>query len=247
MLNPELLHILRKLSNPALLVGAELSASSGLPNFYEHPNYRPGLNLAGFELNPAITWGLQDHIETTINKATHSVAHIAIAELSNIFPNLTIYTTDIDSFLLKAGCRATIHALYGQIDSYQCQTNSSLQLQPSGLYIPEPCSINSQFDLKQRLCLKCGGNLRRRLVLDGEPLYGLEEATQVFEQTDGLFVIGINSKVFPANQLVSIAARRRIPILELGENPAIQFTAAFSIRGPISQTLPQLVQALQQV
>jgi NAD-dependent deacetylase len=240
---PEITNIFKQITHPVILIGSELADTSQLPNFAEDPNYRPAFNAQAYALNPSIAWGLQEHILHRVQQAKPSRAHFAIHQLSTLFKAARLYSLTIDDLLQQAGCQQ-VQGLYGNIAEFRCSLNTSMQIKSSGLFMPEACSENPNYDLQSKICLKCGSPLRFNLVMEGEPLQGLEEAGNFIAQADGLIVIGTNPKQFPANQIIPVATSRRIPLIEFSKKPGIQFTASCPQPGELTQTLPDFVQAL---
>jgi len=247
--NEELLDCIRKAQHVVVFTGAGVSAESGIPTFRDA---QTGLwteydaeTLAspeGFRADPALVWGWYEWRRMRALHAQPNLAHLAIAELAERVPRLTLVTQNVDDLHERAGSDNPIH-LHGSLNSPRCfvcarhyDYSSGIPDEPEGGRRLEPPS-----------CAHCGGYIRPGVVWFGEslPEKAWQAAQQATQNCDLLFSIGTSSMVWPAAQLPETAARHGAIIVQINPEPtALDCTARFNLRGKAGDILPALLQAM---
>ena len=142
--------------------GAGISAESGIPTFRGKEGIWNKLKpeeLASFDAflrNPELVWEWYNHRKKIIHQSQPNPGHIAIAEMQNIFPDVTVVTQNIDNLHRRAGSK-TIYELHGNIERNFC--------------IKCKTFYNEELDFSKGIpkC-KCGGLIRPDVVWFGEYL-----------------------------------------------------------------------------
>ena len=105
--------------------GAGISAESGIPTFRGKEGIWNKLKpeeLASFDAflrNPELVWEWYNHRKIIIHQSQPNAGHIAIAEMQNIFSDVTVVTQNIDNLHRRAGSK-TIYELHGNIERNFC-------------------------------------------------------------------------------------------------------------------------------
>lgn len=200
------------------ITGAGISADSGLPTYrgvgglYNSEKTAEGLSieeaLSGqvFAIRPDITWKYIAQIEENCRGARPNAAHLAIAELQQIFSRVMVFTQNIDGLHRQAGSSEVIE-IHGNLQELMCtrcafeETVADL----SGREMPP-------------FCPACGSVLRPKVVLFGEALPGaaMDRFLDALDSGfDMVFTIG-TSGVFPyISEPVVWAAQAGIPTVEI--------------------------------
>ena len=105
--------------------GAGISAESGIPTFRGKDGIWNKLkpeelaNFDAFMRNPEMVWEWYSHRKQIIHQSKPNKAHIAIAEMQDLFNEVTVVTQNIDNFHRRAGSR-TVYELHGNIERNYC-------------------------------------------------------------------------------------------------------------------------------
>lgn len=196
-----LVEALRAAKHVAVLTGAGVSAESGIPTFREAltglwAEYRPE-ELAtpqGFARNPDRVWAWYRERRLAVRKAQPNPGHVALAELEQLVPQLTLVTQNIDGLHARAGSPDVVE-LHGNITRVKC----SAELVPVDDY-PDTETAPP--------CPQCGAPLRPDVVWFGEvlPSDAVERAWDAAEQCDLFLSVGTSNLVEPAASLPWMAA-----------------------------------------
>jgi NAD-dependent deacetylase len=237
---PEALcQILRDARHVCILTGAGVSAESGVPTFRDAQDglwaqYAPQ-DLAtpdAFLINPALIWRWYRWRRELVNSAMPNSGHYAIASLSELVPQLTLVTQNVDNLHQRAGSRNVIE-FHGNLFNDRCFADGSLHIADESLEIP--------------VCPDCGGNLRPGVVWFGEaiPESALHESCSAATDCDVFLSIGTSSQVYPAAGLANLAKDNGATVVEI--NPEPTMLAAdfdFAIAGKSGVVLPELLESL---
>ncbi|HVO33502.1 MAG TPA: NAD-dependent deacylase [Elusimicrobiota bacterium] len=250
-----------------VLTGAGISAESGLRTFrdagglWEDHAVEQVATPEGFEADPKLVWRFYNARRLAANVATPNPAHLALARLEvgrnhqrNRRPRLaegngngngngngsghskpkspvTILTQNIDGLHQQAGSHSVVE-LHGSTWKVQC----------TGCGI-----VSSDFPIELPIlphCEECGALLRPHVVWFGEPLEEdvLRQAEAAVVGCDVFLVVGTSAVVQPAASYPFMAARRKIPVIEINLEPtAVSAIAEISLIGKAGEILPQLV------
>lgn len=203
------------------ITGAGISADSGLPTYrgvgglYDSEITAEGLRieeaLSGevFAMHPDITWKYLIQIEENCRGAQPNAAHRAIAMLQHHLDRVMVFTQNVDGLHRAAGSTDIVE-IHGNLQALVCTVCAH----------EEVAGDMGNREIPPR-CPSCGGVLRPKVVLFGEPLpeEELDRFIDAFQEGfDMVFSIGTSS-IFPyIVQPVVFAASSGIPTVEI--NPA---------------------------
>ena len=250
VIDGQLLDCIGQAEHVVVFTGAGVSAESGIPTFRDA---QTGLwteydaaTLAspeGFLADPALVWGWYEWRRMKVLQAKPNPAHLAIAELAEMVPRLTLVTQNVDDLHERAGSDNPIH-LHGRLHRPRCFACAKPFDYPPG--IPEEPEGGRR--LEPPRCVHCGEYIRPGVVWFGEslPEKAWQAAQQAAHYCDLLFSIGTSSLVWPAAQLPETAARNGAAIVQINPEPtALDRTARFNLRGKAGDILPALLEALR--
>jgi NAD-dependent deacetylase len=221
--------------------GAGISAESGIPTFRGKDGIWNKLkpeelaNFGAFIRNPEMVWEWYSHRKKIIHESQPNPGHKAIAEMQNLFDNVTVVTQNIDNLHRRAGSK-TIYELHGNIERnycIQCKTFYNEELPWQGK-IPK--------------CTKCGGLIRPDIVWFGEylPPDQFKASEKASRDCDVFFVVGTSAVVFPAASLIYIARDSGAYIVEVNiEETEISYLADKSFYGEAGKVLPLISERLR--
>ena len=244
--DPALLKALREAQHVAILTGAGISAESGIPTFRDKltglwERYDPAelATPAAFEHDAALVWGWYEWRRMMVLRAQPNAAHRAIATLSELVPQLTLVTQNVDDLHERAGSRGLLH-LHGELARPYCEACRNVYRLPDG--IPDLPAGGKRIPPPQ--CASCGGRVRPGVVWFGEGLPELtwHAAVTASSGCDAFIIVGTSAVVQPAASLVHKAAAAGA--LNIQVNPGItgiEDAVSFSLRGPAGDILPSLV------
>jgi NAD-dependent deacetylase len=236
-LPPALISVLRSSSHTVVLTGSGISAESGVPTFREA---QAGLwgrfdpqELAtpeAFERDPGLVWDWYAWRRKLVAQAAPNPGHLAIAEMQDLFQNLTLVTQNVDGLHQSAGSRDVIE-LHGNIRRTRCSVEGDEveDYEESG---------------SPPVCPSCGAPLRPDVVWFGEmlPPGVLETASGAARRADLFLSVGTSSLVYPAAALPYEALESGATLVEINpsETPLTPH-ADYALRGPAGDVLPRLI------
>jgi NAD-dependent deacetylase len=226
----------------AVLTGAGVSAESGLPTFRGADGLWDGNrpeDLAtpeAFARDPVKVWRFYEWRREKVRAAKPNAAHVALATLEAMLPQMTLITQNVDELHRAAGSRNPIE-LHGSIMRDRCSG--------CGVVTPEP---GAPFPELPPLCRRCGARLRPDVVWFGEmlPERAWRDAEDAALSSGVFLVVGTSAVVAPASSLGLIAARAGSRVFEINpEATPIAPLAEGSFRTSASEVLPEIVRALE--
>jgi NAD-dependent deacetylase len=240
--------ILGRSQHVVALVGAGLSAESGIPTYrgtgglwtkFGEPTI-DGWDL--FSVDPAEWWkqaldstAATSEFSRAIDAAEPNAGHLAMAELERMGRLRHIITQNIDDLHRRAGSQG-ITEIHGNRFLARCMNCCHRQrLDAVSLERLPP------------LCLECGGVLKNDTVMFGEPIPedALRSCYLHASLADAFMVVGTSAVVYPAAQFPIMAKRRGAPLIEVNpEETAMSDVADVVIRAPAGESLPRLVELL---
>ncbi len=239
---PTLFQKLQSAHHIAVLTGAGISAESGVPTFREAQTglwakYDPQ-ELAtpqAFQRNPKLVWDWYTWRRGLISKAVPNPGHLALVELAEIVPKLTLITQNVDGLHQRAGSQDVI-ALHGNIMETKCFAHEHLAGSwPESDEVPPRCSI-------------CNSLLRPNVVWFGEnlPAHTLQTAVQAAQSCDLFLSIGTSGLVHPAASLPLMAIENGAATVEINpQETLLTRWMEFVLTGPAGELLPLLVTRLK--
>lgn len=231
------------------LVGAGISAESGIPTFRGPDGLwtkfgEPTMDgWEQFNRDPESWWkaalerrNQNSEFSQAIEAALPNAGHIAMARLEEMGRLAHIITQNIDNLHQRAGSRA-ITEIHGNRFKVRCMNcgNRGLLEQVSLASLPP-------------LCLDCGGVLKNDTVMFGEPIPSdaLRECYVQAATADLFLVIGTSAVVYPAAEFPVMAKRRGAPLMEINpEETALSGLADVVVRAPAGQALSAIVTGLE--
>jgi len=221
-----------------VLTGAGVSAESGVPTFRDAQTglwakYRPEdlATPSAFRRNPRLVWEWYDWRRKLVAEAKPNPAHVALAEMENLFPHFHLVTQNVDGLHQRAGSRNVIE-LHGNITRTKCfDEDTIISTWAHAGDIPPKCP-------------NCGGLLRPDVVWFEEPMpeAEMELALRASMTCDVFLSIGTSTVVYPAASLPFQALRSGATIVEINPQPT-PFTdqAHFVLAGAAGAVLPELL------
>jgi len=233
---------LQAASHVAVLTGAGISAESGVPTFRQAQTglwaqYDPQ-ELAtpqAFQQNPKLVWEWYAWRRQLVSDAVPNAGHLALVELQNMLPKLTLITQNVDGLHQRAGSQAVI-ALHGNIMETKCFAhNHKVEKWAEDGRLPPKCPI-------------CGSLLRPNVVWFGEslPAAALQTAVQATQSCDLFLTIGTSALVHPAASLPSLAIENGATAVEINLQPtAITAQMDFVLSGAAGEVVPAVVEKMK--
>jgi NAD-dependent deacetylase len=234
------LNKLKESKKIVFFTGAGISAESGIPTFRGKDGIwnklRPEelANFNAFMRNPQMVWEWYNHRKKIIHESEPNAGHLAIAEMQDLFEEVTVVTQNIDNLHRRAGSKK-IFELHGNIERNFCVNCKTF--------------YNEELDFSEGVpkC-KCGGLIRPDVVWFGEYLpedqfSGGEKAAQ---NSDMFFVVGTSAVVYPAAGLVYTAKRGGSFIVEVNiEETEVSSACDASYYGEAGKILPSIVEQIK--
>ena len=230
----------------AVLSGAGISAESGVPTFrdrqtglWEQYDAAELATPAAFQRDPALVWGWYEWRRAIVLRAAPNAAHAALADMTDLVPQLTLVTQNVDDLHERAGSRNVLH-LHGELAHPFCETCQRSYTHLEG--IPDVPSGGARIDPPR--CAGCGGRIRPGVVWFGESLPELTwtAAHELTRQCDVFLCCGTSAIVQPAASLARIAMDAGATTIQVNPNPTdLDASVTATLRGPAGSVLPQLV------
>jgi NAD-dependent deacetylase len=235
-----LINKLQEADSVVFFTGAGISAESGIPTFRGKDGIWNKLkpeelaNFDAFLKNPEMVWEWYSHRKQIIHGSKPNNAHIAIAEMQNLFREVTVVTQNIDNFHRRAGSK-TVYELHGNIERNYC--------------IDCKTFYNGELPMQGKIpkCTRCGGLIRPDIVWFGEylPQDQFTAAEKAARDCDIFFVVGTSAVVYPAASLIYVARESGAYIIEVNiEETSISYQMDRSFFGEAGKVLPLIKEAL---
>jgi NAD-dependent deacetylase len=230
---------LRDAVHVCVLTGAGVSAESGVPTFRDAQQglwaeYDP-LQLAtpeAFAENPALVWQWYAWRRKLVAEVEPNPGHIALAQLADIVPHLTLVTQNVDGLHQRAGSEDVIE-FHGNIFANRC--------------FDEGCVVESVGDGEPPRCPGCGGFVRPGVVWFGEaiPEQARDASFAAAAGCDIFLSVGTSALVYPAAGLIEIARENGAVTVEINPEPTMQAaTFDFVLADTSGSVLPKLLESL---
>lgn len=240
--------LLRRSRHAVALVGAGLSAESGIPTYrgsggvwtkFGEPTI-DGWDL--FQDDPEAWWrhAIEHKVggsefSAAIDQAVPNPGHYALADLEHMGRLAHVITQNIDNLHQVAGSRhvTEIHGNRFKVRCMECGARDRLET----------------IDLERLppLCPECGGVYKNDTVMFGEPIPrdALDECYRQALAADLFLTVGTSAVVYPAADFPVMAKRRGAPLIEINpEETPLSEIADVVIRAPAGLALPALVDLL---
>jgi len=201
--------LLRNAHAAVAFTGAGISTPSGIPDFrspgsglWEHYDPFEVASLSAFKHHPERFFDWIRPLTGAARAAQPNRAHRGLADLEKAGLIRAVITQNIDNLHQKAGSRKVIE-LHGSAQSAHCL---SCGRQYGEDWLSEEILTKDSYPH----CTVCNGVIKPDVVLFEEmlPAQAWNEAQQLCEKADVIFVIGSSLGVAPANYLPESGLRR---------------------------------------
>jgi NAD-dependent deacetylase len=225
------------------LSGAGISRESGVPTFreageglWEKVPMEEVATPEALRRNPLRVWEFYEMRRENMKSVDPNPGHYALAQMDDLFDELTVVTQNIDGLHQRAGSRDVIE-VHGSLWRVRCVDDCGHEVDPfphPAPEIPPPC--------------RCGSTLRPAVVLFGEnlPIVEFERARRAALECDVGMSLGTSSVVWPAAGIPLVAKEGGAFVIEVNPEET-ELTAHFdvSLRGPTGDILPRLLEAVR--
>lgn len=208
--------MVREAESVAVLSGAGVSTSSGIPDF-RGPNgiYRrkydvdPEMifDIDFFSRDPSFFYKFHREFLEALEEVSPSYTHKFLAALEREGRLKGIVTQNIDALHHKAGSQKVLE-IHGGVWKSTCLS--------CGKSYDYETSRKKTMEEEIPHCEKCGGVIKPDIVFFGENVKHLAESRSIISQADLLFVLGSSLTVVPAALLPSCCTGR-IVVVNKGE------------------------------
>jgi NAD-dependent deacetylase len=231
------------------LVGAGLSAESGVPTFrgpdglwtkHGEPDLR---DYDRFREDPAKWWEMRiartsqfSEMIEALDRAIPNEGHFALKDMEEDGFLAHIITQNIDNLHQVAGSRSIteIHGNRTKLRCIECNERFPMEEFPMDELPPH--------------CPDCGGIVKGDTVMFGEPIPrdALDECIEQTWQCDCMLLIGTSAVVYPAAGFPMDVKGKGGTLIEVNPNEtALTPYADVILRAPSGEALPQVVQRLR--
>ncbi|MDD2597929.1 MAG: NAD-dependent deacylase [Kiritimatiellae bacterium] len=234
----QLIELLRNADSIAVLTGAGISTSSGIPDFrsagglYADERNINVFDLGTFHREPTLYYNFARKFYPLVRQAQPNAAHHKLAEWLKRDKRVTIITQNIDDYHQRAGS-APVHTVHGTFITSICTTCNKVVQTEELLPVIErgelPCCI-------------CGGIYKPEVTFFGEMLPEQEwnASMTAISGSDLLLVIGTSLTVYPAASLPS-CRKPRTPLVIINRDPTpLDQEAAIVINQDICEVMEAL-------
>ncbi len=232
------------------LVGAGLSAESGIPTFRGAGGLwtrvgEPSVNdYQRFLRDPVGWWKNQldpdadparAEFREAIDRAEPNAGHYALVKMERMGILKMTITQNVDDLHARAGSNNLVE-IHGNRSKARCVVCESRWPRDAFDYETLP-----------PICPECGGLVKADTVMFGEPIppSALDACFRETAMCDCMIVCGTSATVFPAASFPRIVKENGGAIVELNPNPTpISAVADVVLRGPSGEFLPEVAERL---
>jgi len=237
----------RRLSRARRVVafsGAGVSAESGVPTFreagglWEQHRIEDVATPEALRRNPRKVWEFYEMRRQNMQSVEPNPGHVAIAEMEELFDDVTVVTQNIDGLHQRAGSKRVLE-VHGSLWKARCLAGCGCAVDPfpfPARELPPPCA--------------CGSVLRPEVVLFGEvlPADVFREAEERASRADVVLVVGTSSVVWPAAGIPLVAQEAGATVIEINpERTELTDRFDLSLRGASGSILPQLLARVREL
>ncbi|MBD3255514.1 MAG: NAD-dependent protein deacylase [Candidatus Lokiarchaeota archaeon] len=238
-------NIINKSKNIVVFTGAGISTESGIADFRSEDGlwskYDPSVyaTYTSFLRRPELFWEMHRELEIILEKAKPNPAHKAIAKLEKMGKVRAIITQNIDTLHEQAGSGkygAKIYHLHGTSGVLHC-VSCHKELSNDAI------DTNS---VEFPVC-ECGGFIKPKVVLFGEPLPAntLDTAMMACRDCDCLIMVGSSLVVSPANFMPSFAKNNGAQAIFINkDSTAMDHIADVFLKGKAGEIFNKLIEKI---
>ena len=229
--------LLARAGHVAVLTGAGVSAESGIPTFRGLGGLWQGrdpMTLAtpeAFAADPGLVWEFYNWRRALVARAEPNPAHLALVELADRVPRLSLITQNVDRLHQRAGSRDVLE-LHGNLGDVRCTGCGTTDDRWGEALPPLP------------RCDACGALVRPAVVWFGESLPGdvWLAAESAVRTADLVLVVGTSAVVYPAAGLIATGRRAGAAVIEVNLEPTpASGSVDIGLYGKAGEILPRLV------
>ncbi len=243
--------IIRDSQHLVALVGAGLSAESGIPTFRGAGGLwtrlgEPSWNGYQDLLRDPVGWWqnqldpdsdpARTEFRAAIDAAEPNAGHNALVDLERMGILKMTITQNVDNLHVRAGSTRLVE-IHGNRTKVRCIGCESRWPRETFDYLDLP-----------PLCPECGGLVKGDTVMFGEPIPPsvLEACFEATDRSDCMIVCGTSATVYPAAAFPQAVSERGGFVIEANPNPTpLSLLADVALRGPTGTVLPQIVERLR--
>lgn len=234
----EAARVLRDARCIVVLTGAGISVESGIPDFrsegglWERFPPEDYATVEALHRDPDRVWEFFRELGRGLAAPEPNPAHRALARLERDGRIDAIVTQNIDGLHHRAGSKRIVE-VHGSHRELRCERCARREPFVAAYLEPGPAPT----------CDGCGGLLRPDVVLFGESVEAMDDAAELVEACDCLWVIGTSALVYPVAGLPALASTRGSTVIDCNiESSGIP--GAVEVRGAAGSTVPRLAAAV---
>lgn len=249
------------------LVGAGLSAESGVPTFrgkegywvVGSENYHPQemATKAMFDKKFMEVWKWYLYRISEAEKVSPNPGHYALVHFENLLKKFALISQNVDGLNLRAGSSVKrFYPIHGDLNFMRCslECTSNLYYLPIELKARKTKEDLTEQELVLLKCPSCGALTRPHILwfdeYYNEAFYKFNSVQQIALQTDVLISIGTTGTTNLPNQVFATALHNGAIIVDINieENPFSEalknYKNGFSLVGKSGELLPLLYQEI---
>ncbi|MEH0154106.1 Sir2 family NAD-dependent protein deacetylase [Limibacter armeniacum] len=255
----------------SFLVGAGLSAESGIPTFrgkdgfwkVGSKNYQPEEigTYRMFCLNSEEVWKWFLFRKTICKNAQPNEGHLALVEIEDLLNDqFALITQNVDGLHKKAGnSLERTYYVHGDLDFVRCgdECTSNLYPFPQGISDKKRGDRITEQEQKLLKCPNCGEDLRPHVLwfdeTYNEKYYKFQTVRDIADNTALLFIIGTSGATYLPTEFVDRVSffNGGIVDINLDDNNFTEFIKSYDkgylVRDSSSQVLPKIVELMKKM
>mgnify|MGYP000515931775 CR=1 FL=1 len=270
MSQPDVIALLKKAKENnnhfTFLVGAGLSAESGIPTFRGEDgywvigskNYHPQemATRQMFTKHPKEVWEWYLSRIKAYGKSIPNEGHYALVEFEkHLQGQFSLVSQNVDGLNLKAGNSIDhFYPIHGDLTFIRCFNECSDELYKiRDFFNPEEEITKETFD--RLVCPKCKGITRPHVLwfdeAYDEKFYRLNSVLEIAEKTDVLFTIGTTGTTSLPHHIFQTALQNRTLIIDINPDDTIfsqvlyEYDNGFVIREKSGSALPKILKRMK--
>lgn len=235
---------LKQAQHLVVFTGAGVSAESGVHTFRDALtglwSKLDPMQLAtpeAFLRDPALVWGWYEWRRQLLLQVQPNPAHLAIAQLAQQVPKLTLVTQNVDDLHERAGSANVLH-LHGSIFAPRCFDCGA------GHLFSQAPRMQQEQAIEPPQCERCNGLIRPGVVWFGEalPEQEMRAAFTAAQSCDVLLSVGTSGVVQPAASIPQLAAQHGATVVHINPEPiTARAKNEYSLVGKAGELLPLLL------
>ncbi len=225
------------------LTGAGISTPSGIPDFrspgsglWEKVDPMAVASIYAFRLNPERFFEWFRPLGKTLLESRPNPAHIALAKLEEAGLLKAVITQNIDGLHQKAGSKRVLE-IHGHIREAECIICRRSY--------PTESFLHNYLELGEIPRCQCGGILKPKVILFGEPLpkWVFLEAVGEAQRCDAMIIAGSSLEVYPAAELPTLAYQNGAKLIVVNlQSTYADSIADVVIREDVAVALPAIAE-----